>query len=233
VSLRRRKSGQQEVEESREERKRRTRDSLREAALHLMEQGRSFSSLSLREVTREAGIVPTAFYRHFRSMDELGFELVEEGGVTLRRLLREARSRDVPLTDVLRNSVLIYERYIEDNRLKFRFVASERGSGSPAIRDAIRKEVAHFVNEMAQDLRRFDGLDHLTSASLQMICGLIVNTMLGAAVDILDLPAGQPQLKQELIDNLVDHLRLILLGAQQWRNQPKPAALRTEDRARR
>jgi AcrR family transcriptional regulator len=37
------------------------------ASLRLLED-RSFSALSLREVTREAGIVPAAFYRHFDSI---------------------------------------------------------------------------------------------------------------------------------------------------------------------
>ncbi|MET0456719.1 MAG: TetR family transcriptional regulator, partial [Mycobacterium sp.] len=52
---------------SREERKEATRRAIVSAALHLLEE-RSFSALSLREVTREAGIVPAAFYRHFDSM---------------------------------------------------------------------------------------------------------------------------------------------------------------------
>src|ERR1041385_3911612 len=85
---------------SRDERKQRTREALMDAALTLMHRGTSFTGLGLREVTREAGVVPTAFYRHFRDMDELGLALVEEGGVTLRRLLREARRGGVPLQDV-------------------------------------------------------------------------------------------------------------------------------------
>ena len=39
---------------------------------------RSFASLSLREVAREAGIAPTSFYRHFRDVDELGLTMVDE-----------------------------------------------------------------------------------------------------------------------------------------------------------
>src|SRR5580698_2758468 len=66
---------------ARSPRKQRTYDALLKAALRLMKEGRSFTGLSLREVTREAGVVPTAFYRHFGGMDELGLALVEEGGV--------------------------------------------------------------------------------------------------------------------------------------------------------
>ncbi|MDE0854172.1 MAG: HTH-type transcriptional repressor FabR [Nevskia sp.] len=201
-------------------RKQRTRDALLEAALRLMREGRSFTGLSLREVTREAGVVPTAFYRHFRGMDELGLALVEEGGVTLRRLLREARRTDVQFTDMIRGSVLIYKRYVEDNRLQFLFVAGERAGGSPLIREAIRREVTHFTNEMAQDLRGLNALPGLSTPTLQMICGLVVNCMLNAAIDILDLPPGQPQQEQELVDNFVRQLRLIFLGARQWKEKP-------------
>jgi AcrR family transcriptional regulator len=39
-------------------------------------------------VTKQAGIVPTGFYRHFASMDELGIALVEESMRTLRATIR-------------------------------------------------------------------------------------------------------------------------------------------------
>ncbi|AVZ38827.1 MULTISPECIES: TetR/AcrR family transcriptional regulator [unclassified Dietzia] len=36
---------------------------------------RGFSGLGVREIAREAGIVPTAFYRHFESVDALATEI--------------------------------------------------------------------------------------------------------------------------------------------------------------
>lgn len=202
---------------TREQRKQRTREDLLEAALTLMSRGISFTGLGLREVTREAGVVPTAFYRHFHDMDELGLALVEEGGVTLRRLLREARKGSVPLTDVIRNSVRIYTGFLREHPREFLFVAGERSGGSPAIRAAVRREIGHFANEMAQDLRNLGILPNLATATLQMICGLIVNTMISAAGDILDLPPRQPRAEEELIENFVKQLRLIFLGAAAWR----------------
>jgi AcrR family transcriptional regulator len=201
------------------ERKERTRQRLIDSALALVGQGRGFSALSLREVTREAGVVPAAFYRHFRDLNELGLALVEMGGVTLRRLLREARRDGIPPTDMLRGSVLIYKRFVEERRLVFRFIAGERGGGSRIIRDAIRTEETHFASEMAQDLRAIGTLPELSSATLQMICGLVVTTMLNAASDILDLPPDQPTREQELIENFVRQLRVVFLGAARWREQ--------------
>ncbi len=205
---------------TRGERKQRTRGTLLDAALKLMGEGRSFTSLGLREITREAGLVPTSFYRHFRDMDELGLALVEEGGLTLRRLLREARKDGMPVDDIIRGSVRVYLQYVREHHLQFLFIVGERMGGSAAIRRAIRTEVTHFTNEMAQDIQQLRLLPReLATNTLQMICGLVVSTMLNAAGDILDLPPKQAQLEHELIEQYVQQLRLVFLGATQWREK--------------
>jgi AcrR family transcriptional regulator len=202
---------------TRDQRKRRTRQALLDAALEIMSEGRSFTSLGLREITRRSGVVPTSFYRHFRDLDELGLSLVDESGMTLRRLLREARRGGMPNSDMIRRSVSVYTKYVEEHRRQFLFIASERGGGSAAIRNAIRNEVRHFVHEMAQDLRELNVLPALSTETLQMICGLVVNTMLNAATDILDLPPGDTRLERDVIENFVRQLRVIFLGAGAWR----------------
>ncbi len=57
----------------------------------------------------------------------------------------------------------------------------------------------------------------LSSQTLELICSLVVSTMLNAANDILDLPADQKQGEQELVEHFVLQLRLIFLGARLWR----------------
>ena len=61
---------------TRAERKEHTRQRLLDVTLKMIT-NRSLASISLREVARAAGIVPTAFYRHFDSIDALGVELVD------------------------------------------------------------------------------------------------------------------------------------------------------------
>jgi AcrR family transcriptional regulator len=202
---------------TRSERKASTHKALLRAALTLVGEGRSFSNIALREIARQAGIVPNAFYRHFRNTDELGLELVEEVGITLRRLLREARQVDPAKGSMLRSSVQVYQNYVKANRLQFLFIASERSGGSRILRLAIRNDVTHFTNEMAQDFRALGLYKALPTARLQTVCGLIVMTMLAAATDILDLPPDQPLLEQEMAENFVRQLKIILLGAEQWR----------------
>ncbi len=208
---------------SRTERKAVTHRALLQAALKLVGDGRSFTSISLREIAREAGMVPNAFYRHFDNTDALGLELVEEVGVTLRRLLREARQVELARGDILRRSVQVYQNYVKANRLLFLFVASERSGGSRVLRLAIRNDVTHFTNEMAQDFRALGLYKELPTPRLQMVCGLIVMTMLAAAIDILDLPPDQPLLEQEMTENFVRQLQVILLGAGRWKERPRRA----------
>jgi TetR/AcrR family transcriptional regulator, fatty acid biosynthesis regulator len=206
-----------EAPQTRLARKQQTRALLLAGALRLMAEGRGFASLSLREIARSADVVPASFYRHFRTLDELGLALVEEGGATLRRLLREARRDGIPPTHMLRGSVLVYKRFLEENALQFAFISGERSGGSAVIRKAIRTEESHFANEMAQDMRALGLLPELSTQTLCMICGLVVTTMINAATDILDLPKNQPRLETELVDNFVRQLRLIFLGATIWR----------------
>ncbi|HKY91102.1 MAG TPA: TetR family transcriptional regulator [Nevskiaceae bacterium] len=198
-----------------------TRAALMEAALRLMGGGRGFTGLGLREIAREAGVVPNAFYRHFRDMDELGLALVEETGLTLRRLLREARKSPAPPSEIIRHSVQIYRQYIRDHRLHILFMAGERWGGSPAIRRAIRMEVHHFAAEMTQDLMDLRLMRMLDRPRLETVCGLVVNTMLNAAGDLLDLPPGQ-KAEDELMENFVQHLRVIFLGAGIWKSDRPP-----------
>lgn len=205
------------LRESRAATRRPTRERLMEAALQLVAEGRGFSGLGLREIARAAGVVPTAFYRHFRDTEDLGLALVEESGLTLRRLLREARRGDLPAQDIIRHSVGIYVDYLYAHRLQMHFIAAERLGGPRVIREAIRREVAHFVDDMAQDLRALGFLPHLAPDSLRSVCTLVVGTMLNAAGEILDLPGRDDA--APLVEQFNRQLRLIFLGADAWKDE--------------
>ena len=207
---------------TRTERKDLTRSSLLQAALTLIGEGRSFTSLGIREIARAAGVVPNAFYRHFRNTDALGLALVEEVGITLRRLLREARQPEARQSDVVRQSVQVYHHYVLGNRLHFLFICSERAGGSRALRTAIRHHVNHFVSEMAQDIRQLGLFPEMSTRSLQLVCGLIVTSMLAAVPEILDLPPDHPLLEAEMTDAFVQQLHIVLLGAAGWKDRPVP-----------
>src|SRR5688500_10994806 len=119
--------------ESRSERKERTRRAILDAALDLLQET-SLVALSLRQVAKEVGIVPTAFYRHFDSIDELGLALVDESLASLRALLREARNITTPVSSdrelflaIVDTSVQALLTHVPGNDRHFRFIAREIG----------------------------------------------------------------------------------------------------------
>jgi AcrR family transcriptional regulator len=218
---------------TRQQRKQRTREALLGAALELLED-QSFSSLSLRQVTRAAGIVPTAFYRHFDDMEELGLVLIDESFRTLRAMIRAARADRQTEEHVITKSVEILVDYVHEHDTHFRFIARERFGGVAALRHAIRSEIRLFASDLATDLARFPYLDRWTTEDLQLLAGLMVNTMVSTAEAILDAPANDPTAEAEIIATARHQLRMITLGVPEWRSsvaQAPPDAGRGAGRA--
>lgn len=200
---------------TREARKEETRRALIAAALKLLGD-RGFSGLSLREVTREAGVVPAAFYRHFDSMDALGLVLIDESFRSLRDMLRNARAGDLDLSRVMESSVDILTASVTQQREHWRFIGRERSSGVPSLRYAIRTEIRLITSELATDLARFPGLNDWSTEDLTILASLFVNSMIIIAEALED--ASDAAAVAEIKRTAVKQLRMIALGIAGWRS---------------
>ncbi len=205
---------------SRGEKKLQTRKSLMDSALSLVGQGENFTNISLREVAKGAGLVPTSFYRHFKDMDELGLSLVDELGMILRKLMRATRQRNGFAEKMTRNSVEVYSDYVLQHRNYFYFMCQCRGGGTPALRNALRNELKFFANELAVDLSKTPTTKTIASEDLNVACQLLVETVFDSTVDLLDLIDTNQNYCDEFNAQLIKKLRLIWLGLKQWNSQP-------------
>jgi AcrR family transcriptional regulator len=216
-SSRRRRSGSDPSTEkiSREERKQATRRAIVAAALKLLDD-RSFSALSLREVTREAGIVPAAFYRHFESMEALGLVLIDESFRALRDMLRFARAGKLDPNRVIDSSVEILVASVAEQREHWRFIGRERSSGVTVLRYAIRTEIRLITSELATDLARFPDLRTWSTEDLNILASLFVNSMIVIAEAIED--AQDASTLGEIKRIAIKQLRMIAIGVAGWRS---------------
>ena len=201
----------------RAEQKQQTRQALMEAALSLMHSGRGFGSLSLREVTRLAGVVPTAFYRHFSDMDELGLALVAEVGQTFRATLREVRRNEFELGGLIEASTRIFLDAVQANHNQFLFLAREQYGGSQAIRQALGELRQLITDDLAADLRLMNRLPQLDDAALGVLSDLVVKTVFATLPELIDPPAANlpPHLQPEA--KITQQLRFIMIGGKHWR----------------
>jgi AcrR family transcriptional regulator len=214
-----RSSSHQRTHRTQAERRQQTRQALLDAALAQIDEGESFDSLSLRRVTRAAGVVPAAFYRHFASMDELGLTLVEESFRTLRAMLREAREGPIETEHIIRQSVEILVEHVRRHRRHFVFVVRAGYTGNTVLRHAVRGEIRLLTSELATDLARFPILREWTTDDLQMLAGLLVNTMIATVGAMLDVPVAAPDAEVEIARVAEKQLLLTMLAVPHWRSQ--------------
>ncbi len=199
--------------ESRDARKARTRRALLDAALERLAQ-ESFTSLSLREVAKGAGIVPTAFYRHFPDMDALGIALVDESIGALHELLRDARASATDNAHLVRSSLGILVEHVHDHRAHFRFLARERAGGSATLRHSISREVRLFATELAVDLARVPAIGAWPSTDIQLMADLLVIVIVATIEALLD--AEDEAAVDAVVDAAAAQMMLVLLGVAAW-----------------
>jgi len=205
------------VTETRGERKGRTRRAILDAALQLTRDS-SLVGLSLRQVAKEVGIVPTAFYRHFDSIEALGLALVDESFVSLRAMLRDVRRGEpTGFGAVIDHSVDVLVEHVRRNRDHFSFIARERVAGPATVRDAVRHEIDLCERELATDLARMPGTEPWSSEDLRILSTLVVATMVAAAEELL--ACSRPEQERAVIATVRTQLRMMLVGVSRWESR--------------
>lgn len=188
--------------------KEKTRRALVDAAFNQLTAEKSFSNLSLREVAREAGIAAASFYRHFKDMDELGLAMVDESGLILRQLMRQARKRLEKGGSVIVISVETFFEFIEERPNMFRLLLRESSGTSLAFRTAASREIQHFVAELADYIQiRHHGIDReLAYIEAEGLVTLVFT----AGSHALDM---NTQERAKLKQRVVMQLRMLARGA--------------------
>ncbi|HBK45135.1 MAG TPA: HTH-type transcriptional repressor FabR [Xanthomonadaceae bacterium] len=188
-----------------------SREDLLAAALALIGPHRSLSTLSLREVAREAGIAPNSFYRQFRDMDELAVALIDRAGRSLRTIIGHARERATS-TDrsVIRVSVETFMEQLRADDKLLHVLLREGAVGSDAFKHAVERELNYFEEELQLDLVRLAAADGAVLHEPALVSKAITRLVFAMGATAMDLP---PEKDPELIEQISQMLRMIITGA--------------------
>lgn len=196
-------------------RKEKTRRALIDAAFNQLSAEKSFSNLSLREVAREAGIAPTSFYRHFKDLDELGLEMVDEAGLMLRQLMRQARKRIASGGSVISISVETFFEFITNRPNIFRLLLRESSGTSQSFRTAAAREIKHFIDELAEYISEKNNypqdIAYVQSEG-------IVTLVFTAGANALDMNKKE---REQLKERVILQLKMLAKGADYMANREK------------
>lgn len=168
-----------------------------QAALRLITESRSLTSLGLRELAREAGLNPNTFYRHFRNLDEFGLQVLgyiaEEMKTGVRELRRMAESSD----QASRDTVSFVYSYFLANPAATTVAVRELHGPSPLLRRALEAQLNASAREMAEDIidrRLVPGLD---DATIHEISHMTIRYILFRAMDYIEKADQRQQIQSE------------------------------------
>lgn len=195
----------------RQAQKQQTRQSLLDAGLRLLER-QNLSSLGLRELTREIGVSPAAFYRHFPDMAALGVALVGEALGSLHTVIRAAMADSPSSTALIDRAVAITGTYVDEHRPHIRFIARERHGGVQAVREAIAAELERFADEVTDGLALQPVSAGWTRDDLHVLAELYVDHMVMTAAAFLEAPADDPAARRRIIHAARLRMRIISTG---------------------
>ncbi|MGY0069904.1 TetR family transcriptional regulator [Streptomyces sp. QTS137] len=214
---------------TRQAQKQRTRRTLLDAALGLLEE-QGLGSLGLREVTRAAGIAPTAFYRHFRSIEDLGVALVGEALESLHPLIGTVMATSGDAEERITRAVELIAGHVDRHPAHMRFIVRERHGGVQAVREAIREQLARFTEEVAKALAGDPVSAGWSEDDLLMLAQLYVDQMIATGCLLLEAPASVPatapggrersRTREHVALMAARRLRLIGIGRLHWLDRP-------------
>jgi AcrR family transcriptional regulator len=187
-----------------------SRSDILDAALRLIGPHRSVSSLSLREVAREAGIAPNSFYRQFRDIDELAVALIDLAGQSLRRIVGAARQSATAERNVVRGSVEAFFQQVRADDKLLHVLLREGTVGSDAFKQAVDRELTFFEEELRADLIRQSERQGVTLREPALAAKAITRLAFAMGATAMDLPADRDA---ELIEQLTKMVQMILVGA--------------------
>ncbi|AXY57157.1 HTH-type transcriptional repressor FabR [Acinetobacter chinensis] len=187
-----------------------TKEELFQAALNLIGPQKSISSLSLREVAREAGIAPNSFYRHFKDIDELAIELIDRAGIVLRQILHEARIKASRQNSIIRSSVEVFIEQLDADEGNLSLLLREGFTGSRSYKQAVERQLNYFQQELQDDLIRLERLNNSKIAHPELVAKAITQLVFNMGAKVIDVPVAE---RTEVAEQTMIMIRMILEGA--------------------
>jgi len=196
---------------SRKQQKAETRQRLMDAVAAELASGRSFDTLSLREVAKLGGIAPTSFYRHFHDMEGLGLALIEEHSEALLNLMHGVREQASEGRSVIRASVETLFNCIFRNQGLSRMILQESLSPYSPFRHAAEK----LLMTMSRDLEEFLTWDAkrrgVPLGHPQLAAESTVAILFTTGIALLDTPEAA---RERYIENAIVKVRMIMRGSE-------------------
>lgn len=181
------------------------------AALNLSYQRRSFSSLGIREITREANLSAPAFYRHFEDLSDLGTAVILEVEKAVIDAFTEVRISTAKEADLDIRPMLV-KRFFDwaaENPKPVVVGASEAFGPLERMRDGLKKTIRAISEDICSDSRIAALLPGLPQEEMIEVLEVLAQNVLFMAVEYVE----KPEQRQAIYDKALRIVSVIFTGA--------------------
>lgn len=192
-------------------RKAETRQLLLTVTARALATGRSFDTMSLREIAKLAGIAPTSFYRHFHHMEDLGLALIEEQGRALFAVIEEVRGHVTQGQSLIRSWVGAVYDFILANQGLSRMIVQESLSPESPFREASESLFLALSSDLADYLEQEADRRDVPLAYPRLAANAMVSIMFTTGIALLNAPERD---RDRHVDAAVIKVKMILRGAE-------------------
>ncbi|HEY9120877.1 MAG TPA: TetR family transcriptional regulator [Marinobacter sp.] len=168
-----------------------------QAALRLINQSRSLTSLGLRELAREAGLNPNTFYRHFRNLDEFGLQVLGYIAEDMKSGVRELRQMANSSEQASHDTVTFVYHYFLANPAATTVAVRELYGPSPLLRRALESQLDASATEMAEDIIDRQLVAAVPAETIHEISRMTIRYILFRAMDYIEKPGQRETIQQE------------------------------------
>ena len=195
----------------RKKKKEQTRQRLLEVTAQALASGRSFDTLSLREVAKLAGMPPTSFYRHFHDLDALGLALIEDHRMGLVSLMEDVRGQVANGQSLIRASVEAVFEFISDNQGVSRMIVQESMSPGSAFREASESVFLTMASDLSDYLEKDAEQREVPIGYPKLAANAMLSIMFTTGITLLNSPALD---RERQVNAAVIKVRMIMHGAE-------------------
>jgi len=168
-----------------------------QAALRLITETRSLTSLGLRELAREAGLNPNTFYRHFSNLDEFGLQVLGYIAEDMKTGVRELRRMAESSEQASHDTVAFVYHYFLSNPAATTVAVRELHGPSPVLRQALEAQLNASAREMAEDIIERDLVAGVDRETIHEISHMTIRYILFRAMDYLEKPDQRERIQRE------------------------------------
>lgn len=168
-----------------------------QAALRLITDTRSLTSLGLRELAREAGLNPNTFYRHFKNLDEFGLQVLGYIAEDMKSGVRQLRQMADTSEQASHDTVAFVYSYFLSNPAATTVAVRELHGPSPVLRRALEGQLNASAREMAEDILERELVAGVEPEVIHEISHMTIRYILFRAMDYIEKPEQREAIQKE------------------------------------